>query len=140
MRTSKRERIELPKRLDYNPLLEKAAEYNKNHRNLLEFNKEAGCYYCCNFFLVSDVKEWIDKETTALCPKCWIDSVIPNVNNSLTVNILKAMYEYWFAVSAYSFRMKDGQIVDIVDEDDLYDPVEFATYRERQLAKLQESR
>lgn len=133
MTTSKRERkerIPLPTRLDYNPQLEELATFNRNHRELLELNTDAGCYHCCTIFPPEDIKEWIRDESTALCPNCGIDAVLPNGENELTIPILQAMHDYWF-VSAYSFRIKDGEVLDVLDEDGLYDPIEFAEYRER---------
>lgn len=137
MKNSKRERIELPKRVDYNYLLEETSIYSRNHKDLLKQSTESGCYYCCNFFPSSDVKEWCDDGETALCPKCGVDSVIPSVENELTLSTLKAMSKYWFDVSAYKVEIRKGKVVDIVDVDGLYDPSEFAIYRTRQLEYLE---
>lgn len=136
MKTSKKERIELPKRLDYNEGLEELHTLSANHKELLNEAGEIGCYYCCNFFQSNAVTEWCDDGKTALCPNCGIDAVLPK-KSDLTLDTLKAMYVYWFSVSAYSCKSKDGKIVDIIDVDGLYDPIEFADYRERQLANMQ---
>lgn len=133
MKTSKRERIELPKRLDYNEGLEELAKYNRNHKETLQNNKEAGCYYCNSIFPTDKIVEWCDKGSTALCPNCGIDAVIPNENSELTHAILTEMHQYWFDGVAYAVKMKDGKAVDIIDECGLYDPNEFEVFRQRQL-------
>jgi hypothetical protein len=133
MKTSKREKIELPKRLDYNTDLEELSKHSSNHKEELQQVKEAGCYYCNSIFPTSTIKEWCDKGSTALCPNCGIDSVIPNEDGLLTHTILSAMYQYWFDGVAYAVKMKDGKAVDIVDESGLYDPTEFEVFRQRQL-------
>lgn len=142
MRTSKRERkerIPLPKRIDYNPLLEELARYNDNHREMLEVAEEAGCYHCCKVFSPSEIVEWVDNEQTALCPRCGIDSVLPSeTKGKLAEPILRAMSNYWFK-AAYSFKIKDGIILDVKDEEGLYDPIEFAEYRERVIEKSKQS-
>lgn len=54
------------------------------------------CFYCGKRYDVSKVKDWIhdDKEDTALCPHCGIDSVIPD--NNITDEIVNELYEYYF--------------------------------------------
>lgn len=136
MKTSKKERIELPKRLDYNEGLEELHKLSVNHKEALNEAGEIGCYYCCNFFKADAVTEWCDDGETALCPNCGIDAVLPK-KSDLTLDILKAMYVYWFSVSAYSVKRENGKTVDIIDIDGLYDPTEFADYRDRQLAIMQ---
>jgi hypothetical protein len=44
------------------------------------------------------IEEWIDEGTTALCPRCGVDSVLPdNVPRApLTVELLQEMHAYWF--------------------------------------------
>ena len=66
------------------------------HRGELEECGFGGCFYCRQTFNTSEVKEWIDSQQTALCPKCGIDSVLPldrTVDHSQT---LLEMSMYWF--------------------------------------------
>ncbi len=37
---------------------------------------KCGCFYCLSTFPGAEIREWIDEGTTALCPKCGIDSVL----------------------------------------------------------------
>ena len=68
------------------------------NRKIIERSQMAGCYFCMNIFPVAEIVDWAcdgyknndidalmesgdgednpDVETTALCPKCGIDSVI----------------------------------------------------------------
>ena len=71
-----------------------------SHRALVERSKTVGCFYCRSTFAPEDIKEWIDKEQTALCPLCGIDSVLPD-SVELSDNwsrLLDAMHDYWFQV------------------------------------------
>jgi hypothetical protein len=47
------------------------------NKEVLKSSIWAGCYCCCSQFNTSDIKEWVDRGETAICPKCGIDSVIP---------------------------------------------------------------
>jgi hypothetical protein len=61
------------------------------HREEILASERCGCFYCGAIFLPSEVVDWTDAEelfdkgTTAICPKCGIDSVI-----------LKRMRIQWF--------------------------------------------
>jgi hypothetical protein len=37
-----------------------------------------GCYYCLATFPSGDIHEWRDDSQTAVCPRCGIDSVLPD--------------------------------------------------------------
>jgi NAD-dependent SIR2 family protein deacetylase len=69
-------------------------DFSSNHISLLKNNK-CKCFYCLKSFHSNEIEEWIDKEETALCPYCGIDSVLPESIN-ITEEILKEMNKYWF--------------------------------------------
>lgn len=48
--------------------------YNKN---ILKESIKCGCYACISEFDYSEIFNFVDGERTALCPYCYIDSVIP---------------------------------------------------------------
>jgi hypothetical protein len=53
------------------------------------------------FLLPSEIEEWTDElagvSTTALCPRCGIDSVIGSRSGfALTSEFLREMHDYWF--------------------------------------------
>lgn len=37
---------------------------------------KCGCFYCLAIFPGVEITQWIDEGTTAICPKCGIDSVL----------------------------------------------------------------
>jgi hypothetical protein len=72
------------------------------HRALVEASKTCGCFYCRKTFPASEIREWVDKapgsggSTTALCPRCGIDSVLPGGLIKLSKAMLDEMNDYWF--------------------------------------------
>jgi NAD-dependent SIR2 family protein deacetylase len=75
--------------------LERAHIDSSSHRALVERSRVCGCFYCCEVFPPSEVREWIDEGETALCPRCGIDAVLPD-SVGFTDEFLKAMRGYWF--------------------------------------------
>ncbi len=75
------------------------------HDNCSEHKKEilksefCGCFYCCEKFETKDIKEWIldEKDETAICPKCGIDSVVSEKYPISDINFLNEMNECWFS-------------------------------------------
>jgi len=53
-----------------------ALKHAVNHRAELDDSAHCGCFFCFRTFAASDIKIWIDKDQTALCPRCGIDAVI----------------------------------------------------------------
>lgn len=45
---------------------------------MLKNEKKCGCFYCCKIFSPNEIEDWCEDEPdrTAICPYCWIDSVI----------------------------------------------------------------
>lgn len=70
--------------------------YNKE--DLQNVNK-CGCFYCLKIYDPKEIKEWLSENNgkeTALCPYCYIDSVIPESDEyELSEQLLKEMYDYW---------------------------------------------
>jgi hypothetical protein len=72
------------------------------HREALSRAKRCGCFYCCAEFSPGEITDWVDpasddmqEGTTALCPRCGIDSVIP-LGPGMDVVFLRRMKEHWF--------------------------------------------
>ena len=76
--------------------LKSAHRHCSYHRKEVEASSEAGCFYCLETFLPSEIEEWCDEGQTALCPKCGIDSVIGNAAVGLSNQFLAEMHCYWF--------------------------------------------
>ncbi len=74
-----------------------AHRHSANHRAEVVASEVCGCFYCrCTFTPVSIV-EWVDHGSTALCPRCGIDSVIgSNAGYPINAQFLGEMHRRWF--------------------------------------------
>lgn len=73
-----------------------AREHTSRHRDALEASTLCGCFYCLALFPPTEIQEWWDDETTAVCPHCGVDAVIGDSVVTLTPEFLAAMQQYWF--------------------------------------------
>jgi hypothetical protein len=85
----------------YNATLQSAHNRSSKHRDEVLGSEHCGCFFCCETFPPSEIKDWVDEVkgigTTALCPRCAIDSVIGSRSGfALTPEFLREMYDYWF--------------------------------------------
>jgi hypothetical protein len=53
-----------------------ALQHAANHRGELDASAHCGCFFCFRTFSATEIRIWIDKNQTALCPRCGIDAVI----------------------------------------------------------------
>jgi len=82
--------------MDPNTLIA-AHRHSANHRPEVGSSKECGCFYCLTVFPPAAISEWCDEESTALCPKCGVDSVIGDASGySIDEGFLRRMRDYWF--------------------------------------------
>lgn len=71
--------------------------FSTNHRTQIEASDHCGCFYCLGVFSPSEITEWVDLDSTALCPKCGIDSVIGSASSlPITPEFLSKMHAHWF--------------------------------------------
>lgn len=85
----------------YNAHLESAHRRSSGHRDEILASELCGCLYCRQTFPPSEIEHWIDEvadvATTALCPRCGVDSVIGSRSGiALTPEFLREMHDYWF--------------------------------------------
>ena len=75
-----------------------AHKHSINNYKELENSKICGCFYCKKIFEPKEINDWIlDRELTAKCPYCDIDSVIGDASSyPITKEFLNAMYKRWF--------------------------------------------
>ena len=74
-----------------------AHAYCINHRGEIEASQICGCFYCLEAFPPIEIKEWVDRGATALCPRCGIDAVIGSASGLLlSSNFLDQMHVRWF--------------------------------------------
>jgi len=68
------------------------------HRDALEASTRCACFFCFRAFATSEIKAWIDANTTALCPGCGVDAVLGNAScPSISDGFLRKMHQHYFA-------------------------------------------
>ena len=86
-----------------------AHKHSANHRSQILSSQKCGCFYCLTVFSPNEIEDWLDWPegtpedqelelgTTALCPKCGIDSVIGDGSGYLIdPAFLQSMRKRWF--------------------------------------------
>lgn len=77
--------------------IDQAIKYATNNKQPLSEGGLAGCYYCLNIYPANEVVDFIEQEKTALCPKCGIDSVLPETSGyPLNKIVLQELRNFWF--------------------------------------------
>ncbi len=77
--------------------IEEASKYSIRNRKQVENSSICGCYYCLKIFKPKEINDWIDNDTTAMCPYCDIDSVLGNASGyEITEEALEELHKYWF--------------------------------------------
>lgn len=84
-----------------NEKLRRLHKYCTFNKELIKKSKKCYCFYCKSTIDVEDMLkptvQYIDGGKTALCPKCGIDSIIPDATGEeITDKVIDEMYEYWF--------------------------------------------
>lgn len=79
-------------------LLEEIHKHGINNKAEIEKSDTCGCFFCREMFDPSEIKTWTkDKEETAECPYCKVDSVIGNASGyEISKSLLDAMAKKWF--------------------------------------------
>jgi hypothetical protein len=78
-------------------VLESLHRQSASHRPAIESASRCGCFYCQHTFAPVEILDWVDSGSTALCPRCGVDSVVPeSAQFQLTPELLKDMRAYWF--------------------------------------------
>lgn len=78
-----------------------AHTHSIEHRDAILASERCGCFYCLAMFSPSEIVDWVDQDdgvgTTALCPRCGIDSVIGSSSGfPIDADFLRAMHAHWF--------------------------------------------
>ena len=77
--------------------LEDAHRLGSKNEESIRLSHLAGCFYCLEIFPANAVKDFLEEERTALCPRCGIDSVMGDASDvPINAEFLKRMHEYWF--------------------------------------------
>jgi hypothetical protein len=73
-----------------------------HHRAEIESSHLCACFHCYAQFAPREIIRWVDDGpdglgTTALCPRCGIDSVLGDSSGfPLSADFLQEMHRYWF--------------------------------------------
>ena len=70
-----------------------AVEESIRNREQIESAETVGCFFCLETFKGSEVTEFCDNGKTGICPKCGVDSLLPNEDS---IDKLSALCEKWF--------------------------------------------
>lgn len=77
--------------------LKTAHKHSSNNKNELAASDLCGCFYCKEIFSPKEIKEYANNNQTALCPYCFIDSLIGNASGyELTKEFMEEMNDFWF--------------------------------------------
>ena len=63
----------------------------------VERSQQCGCFCCGAVFPANIVVDYVDDNRTALCPRCNIDSVLPDAWIELSRELLVEVGKRWFA-------------------------------------------
>ena len=67
-----------------------------NHEEIKRSGK-VGCFHCIGIFDAADIDEWTDNGRTALCPRCWMDSIIGDASGfKIKRSFLEDIYIAYF--------------------------------------------
>ncbi|PIU04938.1 MAG: cytoplasmic protein [Methylobacterium sp. CG08_land_8_20_14_0_20_71_15] len=79
-------------------MLKAAHRHSFRHGDEVRSSPLCGCFYCLETFAPDEVVEWIDDDSTALCPRCGVDAVIGEMSGYPVGNavFLRAMHQLWF--------------------------------------------
>lgn len=69
-----------------------------SNQELLKSSNLCGCFYCKKIYEKDLIKDWINdkKGKTARCPYCGVDSILPDSEVKLSLELLEEMNRKWF--------------------------------------------
>ena len=77
--------------------MERLHAYASHNKKMIGKSNKCYCFYCKSVFENGEVETYLAEEETALCPKCGIDSVIPDsIDEKIDEAIISEMHDYWF--------------------------------------------
>lgn len=105
---------ELPVRKDYDKELEEIHKFSRHNKNMLEQSILCYCFHCKRKYEPKLIVEWCDEGVTAICPFCYIDSIIPShipsKTNVFITEFINRMYDYWFVQGTVTLQFKNETI------------------------------
>src|SRR5262245_61383993 len=72
--------------------------HTRRNREEIEKSKMCGCCYCLAIFPAVDIIEYVDVDaSTAVCPLCGIDAVVPDAAGQVNTSVLRDLCERYFS-------------------------------------------
>jgi len=95
-------------------MLTAAHNVTSKHRELMLQSLRCGCCYCLRVFPTSELGTesgiaggWVDNGTTAICPYCCVDCLIPEASGyPLIPEFLQEMHRKWFSEATLATELK----------------------------------
>ena len=77
--------------------LKKLHCYSTHNKKWVDTADQCYCFYCKRRINAADITEYADDGQTALCPKCGVDSLLPDsIEEAVDAITVSLMHEYWF--------------------------------------------
>ena len=77
--------------------LKKLHTYSVHNRDRIAVSSKCYCFHCKAIMESREILRFADNGQTAICPKCSIDSILPDsIDEPLDKTIIVEMNEYWF--------------------------------------------
>lgn len=79
-------------------MLRAAHRHSARHADEVRSSPRCGGFYCLEIFAPDEIAEWVDRNATALCPRCGVDAGIGEMSGYpvQSAAILRAMHQKWF--------------------------------------------
>jgi len=96
---------------------------SSNHSQSIGLDTLCCCFSCKSVFYGCYIKEWIDDRTTAVCPLCHVDAIIPETSG-YPVNdreFIEQMNSHWFAfktpLDKKECEITEKQFLEMLDDE-----------------------
>lgn len=78
------------------PVLRSEWERSRHNKDDIQESQLAGCFHCLKLVVPTAITEWVDEAgTTAICPACGIDSLIPRMELKNPMLLLQLRKRYF---------------------------------------------
>ena len=74
-------------------ILKQLHDLSFKSRELIELENGGSCFDCFSYVAFAEIKTWTDDGQTAICPHCYVDSILPG---KWKPAVIQAMYDHYF--------------------------------------------
>ena len=87
------------------PDIRAAHRFSGGHSDAIAAASHCGCFHCLATFKPAEIRRWLKSDGTALCPRCGIDSVLPDTAGfPLSREFLTQMKFHWFESAQCQYK------------------------------------